>query len=123
MIIETDGETHEIAGFLGRTTNNVAEYAGLVAALTFAERQGLENLTLFSDSQLLVRQLNGAYKVKAPHLVPIFLKVLKLRRSITRCDIQHLPREQNRQADRLANTAIDQRLPVPDWLELELPAQ
>lgn len=123
MIIETDGETHEIAGFLGRTTNNVAEYAGLVAALTFAERQGLENLTLFSDSQLLVRQLNGAYKVKAPHLVPIFLKVLKLRRSITRCDIQHLPREQNRQADRLANTAIDQRLPVPDWLELELPTQ
>lgn len=123
MIIETDGETHEIAGFLGRTTNNVAEYAGLVAALTFAERQGLDNLTLFSDSQLLVRQLNGAYKVKAPHLVPIFLKVLKLRRSITRCDIQHLPREQNRQADRLANTAIDQRLPVPDWLELELPAQ
>lgn len=123
MIIETDGETHEIAGFLGRTTNNVAEYAGLVAALTFAERQGLDNLTLFSDSQLLVRQLNGAYKVKAPHLVPIFLKVLKLRRSITRCDIQHLPREQNRQADRLANTAIDQRLPVPDWLELELPTQ
>jgi hypothetical protein len=48
---------------------------------------------------------------------------LKLRRSITRCDIQHLPREQNRQADRLANTAIDQRLPVPDWLELELPVQ
>jgi len=123
VIIETDGETHEIAGFLGRTTNNVAEYAGLVAALTFAERHGLENLTLFSDSQLLVRQLNGAYKVKAPHLVPIFLKVLKLRRSITRCDIQHLPREQNRQADRLANTAIDQRLPVPDWLELELPTQ
>jgi ribonuclease HI len=123
VIIETDGETHEIAGFLGRTTNNVAEYAGLVAALTFAERQGLDNLTLFSDSQLLVRQLNGAYKVKAPHLVPIFLKVLKLRRSITRCDIQHLPREQNRQADRLANTAIDQRLPVPDWLELELPTQ
>jgi ribonuclease HI len=123
VIIETDGETHEIAGFLGRTTNNVAEYAGLVAALTFAERQGLDNLTLFSDSQLLVRQLNGAYKVKAPHLVPIFLKVLKLRRSITRCDIQHLPREQNRQADRLANTAIDQRLPVPDWLELELPIQ
>ena len=123
VIVEADGETDEIAGFLGRTTNNVAEYAGLVAALTFAERQGLENLTLFSDSQLLVRQLNGAYKVKAPHLIPIFLKVMKLRRSITRCDIRHLPREQNRQADRLANTAIDQRLPVPDWLELELPTQ
>ena len=123
VIVETDGETHEIAGFLGRTTNNVAEYAGLVAALTFAERRGLDNLTLFSDSELLVRQLSGAYKVKAPHLVPIFLKVLKLRRKIAHCDIQHLPREENRQADRLANTAIDQRLPVPDWLELELPVQ
>ena len=123
VIVEANGKTHEIAGFLGRTTNNVAEYAALVAALTFAANQGLDNLTLFSDSQLLVRQLSGAYKVKAPHLVPIFLKVLKLRRSINSCDIQHLPREQNRQADRLANTAIDQRLPVPDWLELELPIQ
>lgn len=123
VVFEVDGETHEIAGFLGRTTNNVAEYAALVAALSFAEHRGFENLTLFSDSQLLVRQLNGAYKVKAPHLVPIFLRVLKLRRSISGLEIRHLPREQNRRADRLANVAIDERLPVPDWLELELPTQ
>ena len=122
VVFENDDKTHEIAGFLGRTTNNVAEYAGLVAALTFAEQEGLKSLTLFSDSQLLVRQITGSYRVKAPHLIPIFLKVLKLRRGLAHFEIQHVPREQNQRADKLANLAIDQRIPVPPWLELELPS-
>ncbi len=116
-----DGE-EQLGGFLGRTTNNVAEYAALVAALSWAGRRGVERLELFSDSQLLVRQLNGAYRVKAPHLVPIFLKVLELRRAIPWCRIRHVPRAENRRADALANRAIDERIPLPDWLELELPA-
>lgn len=122
VVFEQDSARREIAGFLGRTTNNVAEYAGLVAALTLARREGIARLTLFSDSQLLVRQLDGAYRVKAPHLVPLFLKVLQLRRGLTGFDIRHVPREENRLADRLANRAIDERLPLPPWLELELPA-
>lgn len=117
-----DGE-EQLGGFLGRTTNNVAEYAALVAALSWAGRRGVERLELFSDSQLLVRQLNGAYRVKAPHLVPIFLKVLELRRALERLDAKHLPREENRHADKLANLAIDQRTAPPRWLELELPAR
>ncbi len=121
VVFETGGQTHEIAGFLGRTTNNVAEYAALVAALTFAGRQRVRQLTLFSDSQLVVRQLEGAYRVRAAHLVPIFLKVLKLRQAIPRFRIQHVPRGENRAADKLANAAIDRRLPVPPWVELELP--
>ncbi len=121
VVAHEDGAVEEIAGFLGRTTNNVAEYAALVAALTFARRRRAERLQLFSDSQLLVRQLNGAYKVRAPHLVPIFLKVLELRRGIPRSDIEHVPRERNRQADALANRAIDERLAAPEWFELELP--
>ena len=121
VVVEHDGGTEEIGGFLGRTTNNVAEYAGLLAALTWANREGCEALELFSDSQLLVRQLEGTYKVKAPHLVPIFLQVLKLKRRVPDFAIAHVPREQNKEADALANRAIDQRLPTPDWLELELP--
>ena len=122
VVVETAGDTAEIGGFLGRTTNNVAEYAGLVAALTYAARQKVRELELFSDSQLLVQQVTGAYRVKAPHLVPIFLKVLELRRAIPRFRIRHVPRAENRRADALANRAIDERLPLPDWLELELPA-
>ena len=123
VVVHENGSIEEIAGFLGRTTNNVAEYAALVAALTFARRRDAQRLELFSDSQLLVRQLSGAYRVRAPHLVPIFLKVLELRRGIPRFRIQHVPRAENRAADALANRAIDQRLPAPDWLELELPVE
>lgn len=110
--------TQEIAGFLGRTTNNVAEYAALLAALTYAGRLGVKRLTLHSDSELVVKQLAGTYRVKAPHLVPLYLKVLKLRRSIPGLAVRHVPREQNRAADALANRAIDERLPVPEWLDL-----
>ncbi|MEZ5330708.1 MAG: ribonuclease HI family protein [Thermoanaerobaculia bacterium] len=122
VLFESDGQREEIVGFLGRTTNNVAEYAGLVAALTHAVRSGCDELELFSDSQLLVRQIEGAYKVKAAHLVPIFLSVLSLRRRLGRFSIRHVPREENREADALANRAIDTRAPAPEWLELELPA-
>lgn len=114
-------EVEDIIGFLGRTTNNVAEYAALVAALGHARRRGVSKLRLFSDSQLLVRQITGAYRVKAAHLVPIFLKVMALRRQIPDFEIRHVRREENRDADRLANQAIDQRTPPPAWLELELP--
>jgi ribonuclease HI len=115
---ERDGETTEILGFLGRATNNVAEYAALLAALTHARRLGLRRLDLYSDSQLLVRQLNGEYRVKAPHLVPMFLKVLALRRAIPQLEVAHVPRGENSKADGLANRAIDERAPVPEWLEL-----
>lgn len=119
VVLQIGEERREIAGFLGRTTNNTAEYAALVAALTYARRRGLDRLTLYSDSQLLVRQLEGSYRVKAPHLVPIFLRALRLRRAIGRVRIEHVPRAQNREADLLANRAIDQRMPFPSWLELE----
>ena len=122
LIVESDGTVEEIGGFLGRTTNNVAEYTGLLAALTWAQRNGIADLTVFGDSELVVKQLQGAYKVKAPHLVPMFLKVLALRRAIPRVRIEHVPRAQNARADKLANRAIDERLPVPEWLRPALAA-
>lgn len=121
VLAEHGDEQSEICGFLGRTTNNVAEYAALLAALSWAEREGVEDLELYSDSQLLVRQFTGAYKVKAPHLVPIFLRMLKIKRAIPRVVAHHVPREKNRHADLLANRAIDERITPPDWISLDLP--
>jgi len=122
LVVEAGDEVEEIAGFLGRATNNVAEYTGLLAALAWARLHGVEELSLFGDSELVVRQLQGTYKVKAPHLQPLFLRALALRREIPRLRIQHVPRAENRRADQLSNRAIDERLPVPDWLAAVLPA-
>jgi len=119
VLFEQGGERCEITGFLGRTTNNVAEYSALLAALTHAQRAGVRALSLFSDSELLVKQLNGQYRVKAPHLIPMYLKVLQLKRGIAQLKVQHVRREQNNEADGLANRAIDERTPMPAWLELE----
>jgi ribonuclease HI len=121
VVFETDGEAEELYGFLGRTTNNVAEYVAVLATLALAARRGVERLTLYTDSQLVVRQLSGNYRVKAPHLVPLFLKVLKLRRSFAGFEIHHVTRSRNRRADALANRAIDERAPLPSWLDVELP--
>lgn len=119
VLIEADGEQRQILGFLGRTTNNVAEYAALLAALTWAERNRVGRLELSSDSELLVRQLSGVYKVKAPRLVPAFLEAIRLRRAIPEFSIRHVPREENRLADALANRAIDERTPPPAWLPID----
>jgi ribonuclease HI len=116
--LEIDGTSREIVGFLGQATNNVAEYAALLAVLTYAVREGIERLEIQSDSQLLVRQLEGRYRVKAPHLIPLFLKVLQLKRRIPKLSVRHVRREENKDADRLANRAIDERAPVPEWLEI-----
>jgi len=123
LVFRRGDQVDEICGSLGRTTNNVAEYAGLIAALTLAREYGLEKLTVYSDSQLLVEQLQGSYRVKAPHLVPIFLKILGLRREIPSFEIHHVPREENRDADQLANQAVDLRTPPPDWFEIEIPTR
>ena len=122
VLFETDLVSEEIVGYLGQATNNVAEYAALIAVLTLASERGVEKLVVYSDSQLLVRQVTGAYRVKAPHLVPIFLQVLKLRQSIPNFVIEHVVREDNKEADRLANQAIDLRAALPLWLEFEVPS-
>ena len=117
VLFDLGDTTHEISGFLGRTTNNVAEYTALIAALTFAKEHNIRKLRLYSDSELLVRQLNGAYRVKARHLIPLFLEVIRLKRDLDDFRLEHIPREENREADRLANRAIDERSPLPPWFE------
>lgn len=103
-----DGNTLLAAGkCLGRTTNNVAEYYGLIAALDAATERGVRRLRVESDSELLVRQMQGQYRVKSPDLRPLHERAERLARGFEHFEIAHVPREKNREADRLVNAALD----------------
>ncbi len=97
--------------YLGQATNNVAEYRGLLLGLKLARNLGIKKLRVHSDSELLVRQLNGVYRVKQPHLRTLWQEARGALQQFETCEIIHVPRELNREADRLANQAIDQRPP------------
>jgi ribonuclease HI len=103
-----DGSTRFEAGkYIGRTTNNVAEYYALISALDYAVAQGIDRLLVRSDSELLVRQMEGRYKVKSPDLRPLHEHARKLARGLAYFAVEHVPRERNRDADELANIALD----------------
>ena len=101
------GEIIEIAGFLGKATNNVAEYAGLLEALTVAHEEGASEVEIVSDSELLVKQMLGVYRVKHPNLVPMYQQAKAMVRNFARFRIRHTLRAGNKDADRLANLAVD----------------
>lgn len=98
----------ELAKQFGRDTNNVAEYYGLLAALDYATSRGISKLRIRSDSELLVRQMQGVYKVKSDDLKPLHERASKLSRQLTYFAIEHVRRELNSEADALANAALDQ---------------
>lgn len=95
--------------YLGQTTNNVAEYQALILGLEKARRLGAKRVQIFSDSELLVRQLTGRYQVKSPHLLPLWRLAQKELQNLEAHAISHIPRELNHQADSLARRAIDQK--------------
>ena len=98
------------SGYIGKATNNIAEYEALIACLTKAIQTQCKKLIVHSDSQLMVRQLHGAYKVKEKHLQKYFLRVHQLIQSAQfEFEIIHVEREQNRDADLLANAGIDSK--------------
>ena len=100
-------EIIEIAGFLGTTTNNVAEYSGLLEALSVARDEGAGELEVISDSLLLVNQMLGKFRVKHPNLIPLYDRARRLASDFDRFSIRHTLRAGNKDADRLANLAID----------------
>ena len=102
-----DGEIIEICGFLGTTTNNVAEYSGLLEALAVARDEGATEVEIVSDSLLLVNQMLGKFRVKHPNLIPLSEKARRIASSFRRFSIRHTLRAGNKEADRLANLAID----------------
>jgi ribonuclease HI len=102
--------------YIGRMTNNVAEYYGLIAALDYAQSQGIRQLRIEADSELMVKQMRGLYKVKSPELRPLFERARKMAQSLESFRIDHVYREQNAEADALANEAMDEaegRTPRP----------
>ena len=107
VYMKKDGEVIEVSGYLGHTTNNVAEYAGLIDALTVAVAEGAKEVEIISDSELLVKQMLGQYRVKHPNLVPMHAEAKALVRRFARFSIRHTLRAGNKDADRLANRAVD----------------
>ena len=109
VIFDETGETlRELCRYLGRATNNVAEYEGLLMGLEEVLRLGGKRLRVESDSELLVRQLNGVYRVKNEKLSRLHQHAQELLRRLDAYRIIHVRREKNRAADRLANQGIDQ---------------
>jgi len=120
--ILTDKNGHRLlarAFFIGECTNNVAEYTAIIKALDAAKQLDAEDIKLFSDSELLVQQLLGKYKVKSDNLKPLFRQAVDLLNGFKKWDVQHITRDKNKQADRLVNQALNleqdvEDLPAPD---------
>lgn len=98
----------EMKQYLGRATNNVAEYQGLIMGLAAAAEYKPARVLVRLDSELLVRQLNGQYKVKSLHLKPLYQQALALLQKLGQVEIIHVPRARNALADALANQAMDE---------------
>ncbi|GAC1656013.1 MAG: hypothetical protein NVS9B12_07460 [Vulcanimicrobiaceae bacterium] len=110
VIIAPDGTVlGEIGTYLGIATNNVAEWNGLLDGLSAARRLGIERLAVRLDSELVVKQLTGEYRVKHPDLQPFYQRAKKLLREFTHVDLKHIPRKQNKIADALVNHVLDER--------------
>lgn len=129
-VLVTDQSGDRLAGlseYLGHQTNNFAEYSGLLAALKFAVGHPSRALKVISDSELLVKQIRGEYKVKNPVLQELHRQAKSLIAQLNWFSIQHVLREKNREADRLANEAMDKgsgkSTPAPAFAQLPQPAE
>ena len=107
IVIHFSGHTCRIGRFLGKATNNEAEYQALLAALRWAVEKNVLKVTYYSDSKLVVEQINGRYKVKHPNLKPLFMEALGLKRRLREFNLFHIRRENNMDADALVNEILD----------------
>lgn len=99
--------------FIGVTTNNVAEYSALLLGLKKGREMGATRIRILTDSELLFRQMKGLYRVRNSKLIPLFLEAIHLVQEFADFEIQHIPREKNKEADLLANRAIDAKSREP----------
>lgn len=107
-VLDDSGKVlRQISEAIGRATNNQAEYRALIAGLEAAASLGAQEVVVRLDSQLLVRQVQGLYRVQSPGLQPLYQRVVALRTRFSRFSIEHVPREENRRADALVNRALD----------------
>ncbi len=111
VLKNSDGEVvAEISEYLGETTNNQAEYRALLAGLQKALDLKIKNLEVFLDSELVVKQIHGEYRVKHPELIPLYEEIKSVLRKFPTIQVSHVRREKNKEADTLANLALDSRL-------------
>jgi ribonuclease HI len=104
-----------LAEYLGHQTNNFAEYSALIAALRFAAAKRCDSLRVYSDSELVVKQIRGSYKVRNENIRPLYESALRWIDVIPTFSIEHVRREQNHDADSLANDAMDARANSVTW--------
>ncbi len=117
IIKKGDAVIAAVSEYIGSTTNNVAEYTALIRGLREVQKifQTIktviktDRVDVFLDSELIVKQLNGTYKVRSPHLIPLWKEARLLLNSLN-CSIRHIPREENFEADKLANDGIDAKV-------------
>ena len=116
MVLRGDGDGGPVAReeghYLGRMTNNQAEYRALIAGLEMAARESPEELEVCLDSELVVQQVNGRWRVKSDELRPLWMTARRLLAGFPKVRVRYIPREQNKRADWLANVALDARLPA-----------
>jgi ribonuclease HI len=111
VLTDADGNVIARLGrYLGRQTNNVAEYQGLILGLEHARQLGFREVEVRADSQLLVRQLKGEYAVRHAGLKPLHAEAVRLLRTFDRYEVRHVPREENALADEMSNRAIDEEM-------------
>lgn len=106
VVIATEDRKIELSEYIGRATNNVAEYTALLRGLEKAKKIGLDKVDILLDSELLVKQIKGEYNVKSESLKVLYGKVISLLKTFNSYSIRHIPREKNADADRLARRAI-----------------
>ncbi|MCW5211598.1 ribonuclease HI family protein [Desulfobulbus sp. TB] len=110
VLLDNNGQELAVRSlYLGQCTNNLAEYKALLLGVQSALELGCRKLEIFLDSQLIVRQIQGQYKVKHPTLKPLFFEVKELLSRVESWSVAHVPREQNKRADALANQGIDEK--------------
>jgi ribonuclease HI len=113
-VLDAAGECVEgYAGVLGHATNNVAEYHGLIEALRLARERGAVRVEVVADSELIVRQVQGRYRVKQPDLKPLYAEAMRRIGELESFRIRHVRRENNKEADRLVNVALDRQAADP----------
>jgi len=105
---ENDETLLEVSDYIGKTTNNVAEYMALIRGLEETMDMGNKSVEVYSDSELLVKQIKGEYKVKNEGLVPLYHHLMSLIKKLNHFSISHTVREENQHADELANRGIDE---------------
>jgi ribonuclease HI len=109
VIHTADGELlDESMRVLGRATNNVAEYQGLILGLERARELGATEVEVYNDSELVAHQINGRYKVKHPDMRPLYLQAMEALRGFDRWSVRPVPRASNAEADALVNRALDE---------------